>query len=64
VSSIDDPASATFCEPVEKANSSHSFTAGLAHTMGLRCIYFHSIFLAKFIHFIKFGWPIFSSLHT
>ncbi|XP_059439660.1 PAP-specific phosphatase HAL2-like [Corylus avellana] len=36
VSSIDDPASATFCEPVEKANSSHSFTAGLAHTMGLR----------------------------
>lgn len=36
VSSIDDPALATFCEPVEKANSSHSFTAGLAHTMGLR----------------------------
>ncbi|ERN03428.1 PAP-specific phosphatase HAL2-like [Amborella trichopoda] len=36
VSSIDDPALATFCEPVEKANSSHSFTAGLAHSMGLR----------------------------
>ncbi|XP_041024870.1 PAP-specific phosphatase HAL2-like [Juglans microcarpa x Juglans regia] len=36
VSSIDDPGSATFCEPVERANSSHSFTAGLAHTMGLR----------------------------
>ncbi|CAK9327407.1 unnamed protein product [Citrullus colocynthis] len=36
VSSIDDPALATFCEPVEKANSSHSFTAGLAHSVGLR----------------------------
>ncbi|XP_077254078.1 HAL2-like protein [Tasmannia lanceolata] len=36
VSSIDDPAMATFCEPVEKANSSHSFTAGLAHNVGLR----------------------------
>ncbi|KAG6573236.1 PAP-specific phosphatase HAL2-like protein, partial [Cucurbita argyrosperma subsp. sororia] len=36
VSSVDDPAIATFCEPVEKANSSHSFTAGLAHSVGLR----------------------------
>ncbi|RLM77904.1 PAP-specific phosphatase HAL2-like [Panicum miliaceum] len=36
VSSISDPLSATFCEPVEKANSSHSFTAGLAHSVGLR----------------------------
>ncbi|KAG5622652.1 hypothetical protein H5410_007870 [Solanum commersonii] len=36
VSSIDNPALATFCEPVEKANSSHSFTAGLAHSVGLR----------------------------
>ncbi|CAL9775819.1 unnamed protein product [Musa acuminata subsp. burmannicoides] len=36
VSSISDPAFATFCEPVEKANSSHSFTAGLAHNVGLR----------------------------
>lgn len=36
VSSIDDPALATFCEPVEKTNSSHSFTAGLAHSVGLR----------------------------
>lgn len=36
VSSIDNPALATFCEPVEKANSSHSFTAGVAHSMGLR----------------------------
>ncbi|RWR90739.1 PAP-specific phosphatase HAL2-like protein [Cinnamomum micranthum f. kanehirae] len=36
VSSIDEPALATFCEPVEKANSSHSFTAGLAHSVGLR----------------------------
>ncbi|XP_023535110.1 PAP-specific phosphatase HAL2-like [Cucurbita pepo subsp. pepo] len=36
VSSIDDPALATFCEPVEKRNSNHSFTAGLAHSVGLR----------------------------
>lgn len=36
VSPIDNPALATFCEPVEKANSSHSFTAGLAHSVGLR----------------------------
>lgn len=36
VSNIDDPAFATLCEPVEKANSSHSFTAGLAHSVGLR----------------------------
>lgn len=40
VSSIDNPALATFCEPVEKANSSHSFTEGLAHSVGLRCISF------------------------
>ncbi|XP_022848107.1 PAP-specific phosphatase HAL2-like [Olea europaea var. sylvestris] len=36
VSSVDNPALATFCEPVEKANSSHSFTAGVAHSAGLR----------------------------
>ncbi|XVF40571.1 hypothetical protein PTKIN_Ptkin01aG0124200 [Pterospermum kingtungense] len=36
VSSIDNPALATFCEPVEKSYSSHSFTAGLAHSVGLR----------------------------
>ncbi|XP_054800283.1 PAP-specific phosphatase HAL2-like [Prosopis cineraria] len=36
VSSIDNPSLATFCEPVEKANSSHSFTEGLAHSVGLR----------------------------
>lgn len=36
VSSIDNPALATFCESVEKANSSHSFTEGLAHSVGLR----------------------------
>ncbi|KAG8072820.1 hypothetical protein GUJ93_ZPchr0006g46324 [Zizania palustris] len=36
VSTVSDPVSATFCEPVEKANSSHSFTAGLAHSVGLR----------------------------
>lgn len=37
VSSIDDPALATFCEPVEEANSDHSFTARLASNVGLRC---------------------------
>ncbi|KAK4576592.1 hypothetical protein RGQ29_027224 [Quercus rubra] len=36
VSSIDDPALATFCESVQKANSNHSFTAGVAHSAGLR----------------------------
>lgn len=36
VSSIDNLALATFCETVEKANSSHSFTDGLAHSVGLR----------------------------
>ncbi|KAG1365418.1 PAP-specific phosphatase HAL2-like [Cocos nucifera] len=36
VSSINDPALATFCEPVEKTNSSHSFTAGLAHSVGVK----------------------------
>ncbi|KAH9614210.1 hypothetical protein KSS87_008478 [Heliosperma pusillum] len=36
VSRVQDPALATFCEPVERANSSHSFTAGLAHSVGVR----------------------------
>ncbi|CAN1854266.1 PAP-specific phosphatase HAL2-like [Linum perenne] len=36
VSTVDNPELATFCEPVEKANSSHSFTAGLAQSVGLR----------------------------
>ncbi|KAI3427538.1 uncharacterized protein J3R85_009366 [Psidium guajava] len=36
VSSVDDPALATFCEPVEKANSNQSYAAGLAHSVGLR----------------------------
>lgn len=36
VSCIEDPALATLCEPVERANSSHSFTAGLAHSVGVR----------------------------
>lgn len=36
VSAINDPTEATFCEPVEKANSSHSFTAGLASSIGLK----------------------------
>ncbi|KAK6946764.1 Inositol monophosphatase-like [Dillenia turbinata] len=36
VSSIDDPALATFCEPVERANTSHTFSAGVANSVGLR----------------------------
>ncbi|KAK7319624.1 hypothetical protein RJT34_04347 [Clitoria ternatea] len=35
VSSIDNPALATFCQPTEKPNSSHSYTEGLAHSVGL-----------------------------
>ncbi|MED6212442.1 hypothetical protein PIB30_083411 [Stylosanthes scabra] len=36
-SSIEDPALATLCETIEKAHPiSHSFTQGLAHTVGLR----------------------------
>jgi 3'(2'), 5'-bisphosphate nucleotidase len=44
VSAIDDPALATFCEPVEKANTNHSFTAGVAHSMGLKCVVFLLLF--------------------
>ncbi|XP_010443016.1 PREDICTED: PAP-specific phosphatase HAL2-like [Camelina sativa] len=36
VSSVDDPVLATVCEPVERANSNHLFTAGLANSMGVR----------------------------
>lgn len=36
VSSVGDPALATFCEPVEKTTTNHSFTAGVATTAGLR----------------------------
>lgn len=43
VSSIEDPALATFCEPVEKANSNHSFTAGLVDSVGVRCVIFSSM---------------------
>lgn len=35
VSLIDDPAAATFCEPVEKANSKHEISASLAQGIGL-----------------------------
>ncbi|KAK8514005.1 hypothetical protein V6N12_008726 [Hibiscus sabdariffa] len=33
---IENPALAAFCDPVEKSNSTHSFTSGLAHSHGLR----------------------------
>lgn len=36
VSTIHDPVLATFCESVEKATTSHSFSEGVAHTVGLR----------------------------
>ncbi|KAI4333713.1 hypothetical protein L6164_018486 [Bauhinia variegata] len=48
VSSIDDPALATRCEPVERANSDHSFTAGLAHSVGLRKQPLHVHSMAKY----------------
>lgn len=51
VSSIDDPALATCCEPVERANSDHSFTAGLAQTVGLRYIYL-------LIYILTFTWMV------
>ncbi|GMJ10210.1 HAL2-like [Hibiscus trionum] len=35
-SPVDDPSLATFCEPVEKANSNHLFTAELANSIGLK----------------------------
>ncbi|XP_052486914.1 PAP-specific phosphatase HAL2-like isoform X2 [Gossypium raimondii] len=35
-SPVDDPSQATFCEPVEKANSNHLFTEGLASSIGLK----------------------------
>ncbi|KAH1120953.1 hypothetical protein J1N35_004113 [Gossypium stocksii] len=35
-SPVDDPSQATFCEPVEKANSNHLFTEGLANSIGLK----------------------------
>lgn len=44
VSSTDDPALATLCEPVERANSNHSFTAGLAHSVGLRYRHFFYLY--------------------
>ena len=57
VSSIDEPALATFCEPVEKANSSHSFTAGLSHSVGLRCFLYHlhCYFKSNQMLYTKFG---------
>lgn len=33
---MDDPVLAMVCEPVERANSNHLFTAGLADSMGVR----------------------------
>jgi len=45
VSSVDNLASATFCQPIEKANSSHTFTEGLAQSLGLRCIFLCADFL-------------------
>lgn len=48
VSSIEDPALATFCEPVEEANSNHSFTAGLANTVGFRFEILHHSLNTKF----------------
>ena len=36
VSSIDDPSEATFCEPVEKANTNRGFSMGVAQGVGMR----------------------------
>eukprot|EP01018_Ginkgo_biloba_P021995 Gb_25879 [translate_table: standard] len=55
VSLIDDPALATFCEPVEKANSSHSFTAGLANSLGLSMAKYVAIARGDAEIFMKFA---------
>lgn len=56
VSSVDEPALATFCEPAEKTNSSHSFTEGLAQSVGLRFAFVPSLISSfsylLFIHFL------------
>ena len=54
VSSVSDPVSATFCEPVEKANSSHSFTAGLAHSVGLRSVLNYAAYVVLLTMIILF----------
>ncbi|KAK7362920.1 hypothetical protein VNO77_05045 [Canavalia gladiata] len=63
VSSIDNLALATFCQPVEKANSSHSFTEELIHSVGLSNQALRTYNMMKYVEiacgdaeiFMKFG---------
>ncbi|CAK9325165.1 unnamed protein product [Citrullus colocynthis] len=43
VSSTDDSGLATFCGPVGKRNSNHSFNAGMAHCVGLSMVKYAAI---------------------
>ncbi|OMO80417.1 Inositol monophosphatase [Corchorus capsularis] len=54
VSPVVDPSLATFCEPVEKANSNHSFTAGLAISMGLWTMYGLRMMIKKMLSALGF----------
>ncbi|CAA2975731.1 PAP-specific phosphatase HAL2-like [Olea europaea subsp. europaea] len=55
VASIEDPALATFCEPVERSNSNHSFAAGIANTLGLRSVMHYFMLLEIIVQFLAFG---------
>lgn len=48
VSPVTDPAKATFCEPVEKANSNQSLTAGLAMGLGISTAPLRAYSMAKY----------------
>ncbi|GAQ86032.1 HAL2-like Inositol monophosphatase family protein [Klebsormidium nitens] len=48
VSPVTDPAQATFCEPVEKANSNQSLTAGLAQGLGISTAPLRAYSMAKY----------------
>lgn len=59
VSSVDNLGLATLCQTVEKANSSHSFTDGLAHSVGFRFIsisfFFYVSYPSCLLIFILWG---------
>ncbi|KAI4366088.1 hypothetical protein MLD38_022011 [Melastoma candidum] len=55
VSSIDDPAMATICELVEKGNSDHTFTAGVADSVGLGMVKYAAIARGDAEVFMKFA---------
>jgi hypothetical protein len=48
VSPVTNPSDATFCEPVEKANSNQSLTAGLATGLGISSAPLRAYSMAKY----------------